>query len=290
MKKAESRVVATPKRNEELFRLWFAAHTMKDGDKEREYADALIRENPGLFHYVVRKCGVHQTPSFDYDDQVQVARIAFLNKLPYFNPEKSQFTTFFVLCMQQQLWREAAKMAHIMKLPVNSWNAYAAVRRKIGEFENEHDRPPTPIETEVLLRDLPPFQIVIYNSLKYVANPVRLDRRIDEGDKDSDTMETFIAKTISDGADDFRDWLFELQDARVTKKIIGKAIDDAASPRDADIIRLYFGLTPDGTRYNISQIAEVLGVSRQAVDFAVNKHYVDIAGSKTLKELASEVL
>ena len=101
-----------------------------------------------------------------------------------------------------------------------------------------------------------------------------LDTPLDEGDKNS-----FIDIISDQSAQSPEDEI----SAQAVKDCLNKALD-TLSPREAEVLKLRFGLT-DGTFYTLEQLGNMLGVTRERVRQIEKKALMKLRHPKRSTEL-----
>jgi RNA polymerase primary sigma factor len=145
-----------------------------------------------------------------------------------------------------------AEQARIVRLPLNKIGSINRINKAFARLEQEHERAPTAAElAEVLEMTLEEVK----TSLNNVGKHVSMDAPLRDGD-DSGTMLDVMKNTD----------LPDPEEALMTDSLrteIERSLD-ALSGREADVIRLYFGLAGNQP-HTLEEIGQKFDLTRERV-------------------------
>ena len=201
--------------------------------------------------FVVSVAKQYQHMGASLEDLINEGNIGLIRAAENFDPTKGfKFTTFAVWWLRQAILSFIAEKAHTVRLPQNVTNQLCRIYNYSSVFEQEHHRPPTPVELSQAL-EIPEDRLKDYlycaNCTTSLDAPVASDTDTTVGDMVADEMFRSPDKALI--SESMR------HDVMVAL--------DSVSPRDQKIIRLYYGM--DGEQMSMDSIAEEMHLTRERV-------------------------
>ncbi len=220
---------------------------IKQGD---DYAlNKLVRAN---LRFVISVSKQYQNHGLTLSDLISEGNIGLIKAAHRFDSTKGfKFISYAVWWIRQSILQALAEQARIVRLPLNKIGSINKINRAFAKLEQEFERVPTheEIAKEV---DIAPADIKrIMGSL---GKHISMDAPI-SNDEPGNLYDIFINKDA------------KTPDNTLLKESLSKEIErilSTFSKRDAEIIRLYYGLEGKSPR-TLEDIGLKLGLTRERV-------------------------
>ncbi|MCB0794282.1 MAG: sigma-70 family RNA polymerase sigma factor [Flavobacteriales bacterium] len=224
------------------------AQRIKEGDQEA--LEALCRAN---LRFVVSVAKQYQGQGLSLPDLISEGNLGLIKAAGRFDETRGfKFISYAVWWIRQQILQSLAEQARIVRLPLNKIGSINKINKAFAKLEQEHERPPTAAElAELLEMTLEEVKLSLNNRGKHVS----MDAPLREGD-DSGTMIDVLKNTD----------LPDPEEAMMTDSLrveIERSLD-ALSTREADVIRLYFGLAGNQP-HTLEEIGQKFELTRERV-------------------------
>ncbi len=222
------------------------ARSARSGD-----ASALERLVQANLRFVISIARRYRNKGLSFLDLIQEGNVGLVIAARKFDPDHGvKFISYAVWWIRQAMLSAIAKQARPVRVPLNRATELARMLRVRDGLRQSLDREPgdreiaeeagLSVSTVVLLRRLN-------------AREVRLDARVG-GSEDSDLAERFLADETD---------VEEIVERRLLKRHIAAGLRHLR-PRDARVVRLYYGLQGEDP-HTLEQIGRLLGVTRERV-------------------------
>lgn len=222
------------------------ARQAQSGD--REALDRLVRAN---LRFVISVAKRYQNRGMGFLDLIQEGNVGLVTAAKKFDPDQGvKFISYAVWWIRQAILSALAKQGRSVRLPLNRATELSRMVRVRGELRQTMDREPTDAEIGDAA-DLPLKTVTMLRRLT-VAD-VRLDAPVGVTE-DSQLGDRFLVDDAS---------LEETVETLLLKQHITDALR-LLRPRDARVIRLYYGLQGEES-HTLEQIGQLLGVTRERV-------------------------
>lgn len=215
--------------------------------KLRRARDRLALSNLRLVISIARK---YQNSGIPLDDLIQDGNIGLLRAVDKFNWRRGfRFSTYATWWIRQTVSRSVADTSRFIRIPVHFHEVVYAAQREARVWEQQHGRPPTPLELAELL-----------------SLPMKKVKAILCADEGPESLEELLAADRV--GDDARE-AFTLPDpsASAEAQELTRELDAILSnftPREQKVIRLRFGLGVDTDR-TLEEIGLAMGITRERV-------------------------
>jgi RNA polymerase primary sigma factor len=163
-----------------------------------------------------------------------------------------RFSTYAYWWIRQSVGRAVADQARTIRLPVHVIEQLTKLHNTAREMHQELGREPT---VDELARELQVTPARVREALRASKIPISLETPISS--EEDVTLADFVADAVSPAPAE------EAEDA-VLADTLGQALERHLSPREAQVLRLRFGLQ-DGMQRTLGEIATTVGVSRERV-------------------------
>jgi RNA polymerase primary sigma factor len=209
----------------------------------------LIRAN---LRFVVSVAKKYQNRGMALTDLIGEGNVGLLTAARKFDPDQGvKFISYAVWWIRQAILAALARQGRTVRVPLNRTADLSRIVRSSETLRKELERQPTPEE----IAEATGLTLEVVQSLATLnSSDVRLDAPV-EGEGERSLSDKFVADEQSD------------PDMQVMDQLLIEEIDRALRalpPRDAKVLRLYFGLN-DGREHTLEEIGSLLGVTRERV-------------------------
>ena len=222
-------------------------HRALAGDEDA--VQKLVRAN---LRFVISVAKKYQNRGVSLIDLIQEGNVGLVTAARKFDPDQGvKFISYAVWWIRQAILSSLANQGRAVRVPLNRASDLARIFRERERLKQELRREPSTEELAEAAKLTPE----IVESLQTLnAAEIRLDAPIGDSD-DSQLVERFIV-----------DEAYEPELA-VEERLLAEQIEralDTLTPRDARVLRLYFGLE-GGREHTLEEIGNMLGVTRERV-------------------------
>jgi RNA polymerase primary sigma factor len=164
-----------------------------------------------------------------------------------------RFSTYAYWWIRQEIGRAVAEQGRTIRLPVHVIAQLTKLYNTARELQNELGRPATPAEIGARL-EIEPERVE--EAFRAARLPLSLETPI--GEEGESTMADLVADTSSRAPAD------EAEESALSDSI-DRALRSHLKPREAEVIRLRFGLDRGGEQRTLGEVGHELGISRERV-------------------------
>jgi len=209
----------------------------------------LIRAN---LRFVVSVAKKYQNRGMALTDLIGEGNVGLLTAARKFDPDQGvKFISYAVWWIRQAILASLARQGRTVRVPLNRTADLSRIVRSSETLRKELERQPSPEE----IAEATGLTVEVVQALATLnSSDVRLDAPV-EGEGERSLSDRFVADEQSD------------PDIQVMDQLLIEEIDHALRalpPRDAKVLRLYFGLN-DGREHTLEEIGSLLGVTRERV-------------------------
>ena len=223
------------------------ARKIKEGDKAA--LDQLVKAN---LRFVVSVSKQYQNQGLSLPDLINEGNLGLIKAAQRFDETRGfKFISYAVWWIRQAILQALAEQSRIVKLPLNKIGSINKVNRAFTELEQRFEREPSVDELSEVL-ELAPNDIK--EALKSSNRHVSMDAPISQ-DEESNMYDVLLS---SDSPAPDRGLLNDS-----LRKEIERALA-TLTPREASIIRLYFGLNGKHP-HTLEEIGEEMDLTRERV-------------------------
>jgi RNA polymerase primary sigma factor len=223
------------------------AKRVRAGDEEA--MQELVKRN---LRFVISVAKKYQNRGLALTDLIGEGNVGLLTAARKFDPDQGvKFISYAVWWIRQAILASLARQGRTVRVPLNRTADLSRIVRSAETLRQELRREPTPEE----LSHATGLSLDVVPSLAALNTAeVRLDAPLDpEGDRS--LIDRFIADEQGD------------PEERAMDRFLSEEVDAALRtlpPRDAKVLRLYFGLD-GGREHTLEEIGGLLGVTRERV-------------------------
>jgi RNA polymerase primary sigma factor len=223
------------------------ARRVQRGDHDA--MEELVRRN---LRFVVSVAKKYQNRGLPLIDLIGEGNVGLMTAARKFDPDQGvKFISYAVWWIRQAILASLARQGRTVRVPLNRTADLSRVIRATALLRDKFGREPTPDELSQLTGISP--EIVAALSTLNTAE-VRLDAAVGK-DSDRALIERFAMEELPSTEDQVLD---RFRNAELERAL------STLPPRDARILRLYFGLEGD-REHTLDEIGKFLGVTRERV-------------------------
>ena len=223
---------------------------IREGDQKA--LDTLTRAN---LRFVVSVAKQYQNQGLTLSDLINEGNLGLIKAAKRFDETRGfKFISYAVWWIRQSILQSLAEHARIVRLPLNKIGSINKINKAYSELEQTFEREPSAQEiadlTEIPIKD-------IEDSFSNNSRHVSMDAPFTE-DESSGNMYDLLASD-----DDFMPDKGLINDS--LKNEIKRALSNLSS-READVVKLYFGIDGNGkTTLTLEEIGEKFDLTRERV-------------------------
>lgn len=227
------------------------AQRIKKGDH-----DALERLTKANLRFVVSVSKQYQNQGLTLPDLINEGNLGLIKAAQRFDETRGfKFISYAVWWIRQSILQALAEQARIVRLPLNKIGSVNKINKAFAKLEQEFERPPT---SEEIADCLEMTIEEVQQSLRNANKAVSMDAPFGLDDDASGNMyEVYSAK------DNPR------PDDHLISQSLGLEIERSLhtlTNREADVIRLYFGLTDESDNpLTLEEIGQRFDLTRERV-------------------------
>ena len=211
--------------------------------------DQLVNAN---LRFVVSVSKQYQNRGLSLTDMISEGNIGLIKAAERFDETRGfKFISYAVWWIRQSIIQALAEQSRIVRLPLNRIGLIQKANKTFAALEQKYEREPTPAEVSQVL-ELAPADVK--EAIKNTPRHLSFDAPLAE--EETGTMYDVLVSEDSPSPDK------ELLSDSLSKEI-ERALD-TLTPREADIIRLSFGLI-DRQTYTLEEIGERINLTRERV-------------------------
>jgi len=223
------------------------AQRIKQGDQH-----ALEKLTKANLRFVVSVSKQYQNQGLSLPDLINEGNLGLIKAAQRFDETRGfKFISYAVWWIRQSILQALAEQSRIVRLPLNKIGAINRINKAYSSFEQVHQREPNPDELAEML-DISENEV--RESLKNSGRHVSMDAPLmaDEDNNMYDVLKGEDNLTPEAGL------IFDSLRLEIERAI------STLTPREADVIRLYFGLNGKHP-YTLEEIAEQFDLTRERV-------------------------
>ena len=223
------------------------AQKIKMGDQRA--LDKLVQAN---LRFVVSVAKQYQHQGLSLSDLINEGNLGLIKAAQRFDETKGfKFISYAVWWIRQSILQALAEQSRIVRLPLNKIGSINKINKAYAHLEQENERPPSP---EELAEVLDMSEEDIKESMKNSGRHLSMDAPLVEGE-DSNLYD--VLRSGESPSPD-KDLMLESLQIEIERAL------QTLTPREADLVRLYFGLNGKHPM-TLEEIGETFDLTRERV-------------------------
>ena len=223
------------------------AQRIKAGDQL-----ALEKLTKANLRFVVSVAKQYQNQGLTLPDLINEGNLGLIKAAQRFDETRGfKFISYAVWWIRQSILQALAEQSRIVRLPLNKIGSINKINKTFAFLEQSHERPPS---AEEIAKELDMTISDVKESMKNSGRHVSMDAPLVEGE-DSNLYDVLRS---GESPNPDRELLHESLRTEIERAL------ETLTPREADVIRLYFGL---GNQHpmTLEEIGETFDLTRERV-------------------------
>jgi RNA polymerase primary sigma factor len=223
------------------------AQRIKAGDQS-----ALEKLTKANLRFVVSVAKQYQNQGLTLPDLINEGNLGLIKAAQRFDETRGfKFISYAVWWIRQSILQALAEQSRIVRLPLNKIGSINKINKTFAFLEQSHERPPS---AEEIAKELDMTINDVKESMKNSGRHVSMDAPLVEGE-DSNLYDVLRS---GESPNPDKDLLHESLRTEIERAL------ETLTPREADVIRLYFGLG-DQHPMTLEEIGETFDLTRERV-------------------------
>jgi RNA polymerase primary sigma factor len=224
------------------------AQRIKQGDK-----DALEKLTKANLRFVVSVSKQYQNQGLSLPDLINEGNLGLIKAAQRFDETRGfKFISYAVWWIRQSILQALAEQSRIVRLPLNKIGSLNKINKAFARLEQENEREPHAYEIANAL-EMPENEV--QDTMRHSGRHVSMDAPLVQ---DEDNTLYDVLRSDDHTNDPDKELMLES-----LRKEIDRAIS-TLTPREADVIRLYFGLNSKHPM-TLEEIGEKFDLTRERV-------------------------
>ena len=223
------------------------AQRIKAGDQV-----ALEKLTKANLRFVVSVAKQYQNQGLTLPDLINEGNLGLIKAAQRFDETRGfKFISYAVWWIRQSILQALAEQSRIVRLPLNKIGSINKINKTFAFLEQAHERPPS---AEEIAKELDMTVEDVKQSLKNSGRHVSMDAPLIDGE-DSNLYDVLRS---GDSPNPDKELLHDSLRTEIERAL------ETLTPREADVIRLYFGLAGQHSM-TLEEIGETFDLTRERV-------------------------
>lgn len=213
---------------------------------------ALEKLTKANLRFVVSVAKQYQNQGLTLPDLINEGNLGLIKAAKRFDETRGfKFISYAVWWIRQSILQALAEQSRIVRLPLNKIGSINKINKTFAFLEQSHERPPS---AEEIAKELDMTINDVKESMKNSGRHVSMDAPLVEGE-DSNLYDVLRS---GESPNPDKELLHESLRTEIERAL------ETLTPREADVIRLYFGLG-DQHPMTLEEIGETFDLTRERV-------------------------
>ena len=223
------------------------ARKIKAGDQM-----ALEKLTNANLRFVVSVAKQYQNQGLKLPDLINEGNVGLVKAAKRFDETRGfKFISYAVWWIRQSILQALAEQSRVVRLPLNKIGSINKIKKTFSYLEQTHERPPS---AEEIAKELDMTITEVKQSIKNSGRHISMDAPLKEGE-DSNLYD------VMRSGESPRPDIDLMRQSLHTE--INRALD-TLSPREADVIKLYYGIG-DQQSMTLAEIGQTFDLTRERV-------------------------
>lgn len=223
------------------------AQRIREGDDR-----ALEKLTNANLRFVVSVAKQYQNQGLTLPDLINEGNLGLIKAAKRFDETRGfKFISYAVWWIRQSILQALAEQSRVVRLPLNKIGSINKINKAFATLEQMNERPPN---AEEIAKELDMTVSDVKESLKNSGRHMSMDAPLKEGE-DSNLYDVL---NFDESPNPDKSLLHESLQTEIERAL------ETLTPRDADVIRLYFGLNGNQPM-TLEEIGETFGLTRERV-------------------------
>ncbi|RFN59807.1 sigma-70 family RNA polymerase sigma factor [Marixanthomonas ophiurae] len=213
---------------------------------------ALEKLTKANLRFVVSVAKQYQNQGLTLPDLINEGNLGLIKAAKRFDETRGfKFISYAVWWIRQSILQALAEQSRIVRLPLNKIGSINKINKTFAFLEQANERPPSP---EEIAKELDLTITEVKESLKNSGRHLSMDAPLIDGE-DSNLYDVLRS---GESPNPDRSLLHESLKTEIERSL------ETITPREADVVRLYFGLC-DQQPMTLEEIGETFDLTRERV-------------------------
>lgn len=223
------------------------AQRIREGDDR-----ALEKLTNANLRFVVSVAKQYQNQGLTLPDLINEGNLGLIKAAKRFDETRGfKFISYAVWWIRQSILQALAEQSRVVRLPLNKIGSINKINKAFATLEQMNERPPN---AEEIAKELDMTVSDVKESLKNSGRHMSMDAPLKEGEDSS----LYDVLNFDESPNPDKSLLHESLQTEIERAL------ETLTPRDADVIRLYFGLNGNQPM-TLEEIGETFGLTRERV-------------------------
>ena len=223
------------------------AQRIREGDQA-----ALEKLTKANLRFVVSVAKQYQNQGLTLPDLINEGNLGLVKAAQRFDETRGfKFISYAVWWIRQSILQALAEQARVVRLPLNKIGTINRIKKTFSYLEQAHERPPSP---EEIAKELDMTVSEVKQSLKNIGPHVSMDAPLKEGE----TSSLYDVINAKENPKPDKGLMHHSLNTEINRAL------DTLTPREADIVRLYYGIGDEPTM-TLEEIGNAFDLTRERV-------------------------
>ena len=213
---------------------------------------ALEKLTKANLRFVVSVAKQYQNQGLTLPDLINEGNLGLIKAAKRFDETRGfKFISYAVWWIRQSILQALAEQSRIVRLPLNKIGSINKINKTFARLEQENERPPS---AEEIAKELDMTVSDVKGSMKISGRHVSMDAPLIEGENSN----LYDVLNSGESPNPDKSLLHESLKIEILRAL------ETLTPREADVLKLYFGLG-DAQPMTLEEIGETFDLTRERV-------------------------